>query len=108
MYRRNDRRRAVGGGDASPRALQIDWDAERGAERRGVGADSERNLEFVEACAGHGEADLTAAVLRHEVDRFRRDLRRRHGEIAFVLAILIVHDDDHATGFDGGDRIFDR
>ena len=37
-----------------------------------------------------------------------RDLRRRHRQIAFVLAVLVVDDDDHLAGADGGDRVFDR
>ncbi len=43
--------------------------AERGAERRRVRVDRERNLELVEPLAGHRQANLAAAVLRHEVDR---------------------------------------
>ena len=34
--------------------------------------------------------------------------RRRHRQIAFVLAILIVDDDDHVAGANGVDRVFDR
>ena len=33
--------------------------------------------------------------LHHEVDRLGRHLRRGHRQIAFVLAILVVDDDDH-------------
>ena len=51
-------------------------------------------------CARHRQADLPAAVPGHEVDRLRRDLRRGHRQIAFVLAVLIVHDDEHAAGLD--------
>ena len=45
--------------------------------------------------------------LRHEVDRVRRHRRRRHGQIALVLAILVVDDDDHAAIADGLDGLFD-
>jgi hypothetical protein len=48
------------------------------------------------ALAGQGQADQAAAVFGHEIDRVRRDLLGRHDQIAFVLAIFIIHDDDHA------------
>ena len=31
-------------------------------------------------------------MLGHEIDGFRRDLVRRHGQVAFILAIFIVDD----------------
>ena len=44
-------------------------------------------------------------MLGHEIDGVRRDLFGGQGEVAFVLAVLVVHDDDHASGadlFNGG------
>jgi hypothetical protein len=53
-------------------------------------------------------------VRRHEVDDLGRDLFGGADEVAFVLAILVVHDDDHAaiayvcgSFFNGGKRHFD-
>jgi hypothetical protein len=37
-------------------------------------------------------------VADHERDGLRRRTLGGHDEVAFVLAILIVHDDDHAPG----------
>jgi hypothetical protein len=34
-------------------------------------------------------------VLGHEVDRGGRDVLRRHDQVALILAIGIVHHDDH-------------
>ena len=39
-------------------------------------------------------------MLGHEVDRLRRDELGREDQIAFVLAILLVHQDDHAAALD--------
>src|SRR4030081_246082 len=62
---------------------------------------------MVEAFFGHGETDQSAAELGHEVNGFGRDLFRRDGEVAFVLAVFVVDHDDHASGADllnrGGD-----
>ena len=44
----------------------------------------------------------------HEVDGLRRDLRRRHRQIAFVLAILVVDDDDHLAGANRLEGVLDR
>src|SRR2546430_16374903 len=64
-------------------------------------------MELVETLAGEREADLAAAVARHEVDRGRRHLLRRDRQVPFVLAIGIVDDDHHAAGADLLDRVLD-
>ncbi len=55
---------------------------------------------MVEALLGHGEADQAASMLGHEVDGFGRDLLGGERDVAFVLAVLVVDDDDHAAGAD--------
>ena len=67
----------------------------------------QRNLELVEPLRRHRQADQAAAVPRHEVDRLRRHLLRRDRQVALVLAILIVDDDDHLAGADRLDRVLD-
>ena len=67
-----------------------------------------RQIELGEPLFRHRHADQAAAVLGHEVDRLRRDLLRRDGQIAFVLAIFVVDDDDHLAVADGLDRVLDR
>ena len=47
-------------------------------------------------------------MLAHEVDRFGRHHLRRHDEVAFVLAILVVEHDHHLPGADLGNGRFDR
>ena len=54
-----------------------------------------RQVELGEPLLGHRHADQAAAVLRHEVDRLGRDLLGRDRQVPFVLAILVVDDDDH-------------
>ncbi len=65
--------------------------------------DHQGKIERVEPLARHGQADQTAAVLGHEVDRLGRDLLGGHRQIALVLPILIVDHDDHLTGANGVD-----
>ena len=69
--------------------------------------DHQRDLELVEPLAGHRQADQAAAVLGHEVDRLGRHLLGGHRQIAFVLAILVVDDDDHLAAADRRDGVFD-
>ena len=52
-----------------------------------------------------------AALARHEVDRLGRHLLGREHEVALVLAVLVVHDDDELAraevldgALDGGER----
>ena len=86
-----DRIRAIARGNTGARRVfRFDRHAERRAQPRGVLIDHQRNLELVEPLAGHRHADEAAAVLRHEVDRFRRHLLGRERQVAFVLAIFVV------------------
>ena len=68
-----------------------------------------------EFCCGHGrqaqvvgavfcerKADEAAAVAGHEVDGLGSDVLGGQGEIALVLAVLIVDHNDHAAGLDIG------
>jgi hypothetical protein len=43
----------------------------------------------------------------HEINDFRRNLLGSTDKIAFVLAIFVVNNDDHATVADVGDGLFD-
>ena len=92
---RQNGRGAVGGGDAGRRPpARLDRDRERRAEVGRVLLDHRRQLEGVAPLLGQGEADQPAPLARHEVDRLRRDLFGGDDEIAFVLAVLVVDDDD--------------
>ena len=62
---------------------------------------------MVQPLLGHGETDQPASMLGHEVDGLGRDLLGGHGQIAFVLAVFVVDDNDHAAGADFLQRGFD-
>ena len=49
---------------------------------------------------GQGQADHAAGVLDHEVDRLGRDLLGRDDEVALVLAVFIIDQDDHLAGLE--------
>src|SRR5213592_3269107 len=87
---------------------RFDRDGEGGAERRLVALSHRMQAELVAALAREAEADQPARVRRHEVDRVRRRELRCDHEIALVLAIGIIDDDDEASGADLLDRLFDR
>src|SRR5207249_4240603 len=57
-------------------------------------------VELLDALAGEGEADHTAGVLDHEVDHLGRDQLRRADQVALVLTIFVVGDDDQFAGSD--------
>ncbi len=85
---------AIGGGDPRRNSLlRLDGNAERGPVVRGILRDHQRDAQIVEPLAGHRHANETAAVARHEVDGFRSDLLGGDGEVALVLAVLVVDDD---------------
>src|SRR5437762_1730096 len=65
-------------------------------------ADHERQAQLAAAFGGQREADEATPEARHEVDVFCTHLLRGHDEVAFVFAILVVHDHHHATASDVG------
>ena len=96
---------AVGGGDAGGDAFAgLDGLGKRGAEARGVLLRHGEEAQVVGAFLGEGEADEAAAIAGHEVDGFGRDVLGGQGEVALVLAVFVVDDDDHAAGADIGER----
>ncbi len=92
---------AIVGGDAGGHSLaRVDRFAECGAVLRRVLGAHGADAEVSEALLGHGEADQAASILGHEVDGFGRDLFGGEGDVAFILAVFIVNDHDHAAGAD--------
>ncbi len=67
-----------------------------------------RSAELVGALLGQAEADQAARVRRHEVDRLGRRELRRDRQVALVLAVRVVDDDDHPALADVLDRLLDR
>ena len=67
-------------------------DGERGAHGRRVLGDHHADLQLVQPLAGHRHADEAAPVRGHEVDRLRRRLVGGHDQVALVLAVLVVDD----------------
>ena len=106
---RTDGMGAVGCGDAGGHAVAgLDGDGEVGAELRVVVLDHEIEAELVAEGGRHGQAHEAAAVMGHEVDGFGGRKLGGHGEVALVLPVLVVDQDDHLAFLDFGDRFFNR
>ena len=96
-----DRVRAVVRRDAGGDALGgLDADREVGAVRRRVVAHHRWQAELAAALARQRQADQPARVGHHEVDIRGLHQLRGHDQVALVLAVLVVHDHDHAAGAD--------
>src|SRR5262249_16233523 len=64
------------------------------------------DAELLKSFGSGRNANQAAAVFGHEIDRSRGDRLRCHNQITFILAIGIVHNDDHAASLKiGTDRI---
>ena len=57
--------------------------------------------------SGEGQADEATAEAGHEVDGLRRDLVRRHDQIALVFTFLVIHDHDHPAASQIINNLFD-
>ncbi len=79
------------------RAPRRNRHCEGGPERRLIVPYHHVQPELVDPLAGHRQADQPAAELGHEIDRFGGSLFGRHAKVAFVLPILVVHQDDDAA-----------
>ena len=60
-------------------------------------------LEALDLLLAEREADEPPPVRRHEVDGLGRHELGGHRQVALVLAILVVDEDDHLAGADVGD-----
>ena len=87
-------RRRDAGGDA---VLRLDRDGKGGLQARRVVLLHQRQAQLLTAFAGEREADEASPVSRHEIDRLGCRHLRGDDEIAFVLAILVVDENEHAA-----------
>ena len=74
--------------------------------RRLVVTDHLLQAKLTTAIVGQGQANQAARVADHEVDGFRRDMLGRHDQVAFVLAIFLINQDDHAASLQLRDDFF--
>ena len=96
VNRHRDRTGAIGGGDAGRHAVaRLDRNGEGRLVPRAVMAAHQPQPERVDARLGHRQADQPAPVPRHEVDLLRRRHLRGDDQIAFILAILVIDQDEH-------------
>ena len=80
----------------------IDADGERRAVLLSICLTLLREIELVRPLTGERQADPSACFPDHEVDQLGRDELRRANEVALVLAILVVRDDDQLACLDIG------
>ena len=64
-------------------------------------------MKLVAAFRRERQADQPAPVHGHEVDGFGGDELGGHGEVAFIFAVFVIDDDQHAAGADLFDRLGD-
>src|SRR5437899_2249533 len=97
----------VGRGAGRDSPLGVHGDGERGAHGSGIVGDHHRDLELVQTLTEQRDADQAPTVLGHEVHGFRRHPVGRHHEVALVLAIFVVHDEEDAPLTDLLDALLD-
>ena len=99
-----DGARTIAGTDAGGHAVTgLDAQREGGAEWRPA-LRHHRQIQALHLARRQRQADQAAAKLGHEVDGLRRGVFGGEDQIAFVLAILVIHEDDGLTGADLCDR----
>ena len=67
-----------------------------------------RQLQQLAACAGEGETNQTAAKAGHEVNGLVRDMVGGEYQVAFVLAVFFVHQDNDLARAHVGHDVFNR
>ena len=86
---------------------QIDCHGERRAEHAGVVCHLMVEFEFCGALHGDGCTEHATSVAQHEVDLLGGYHFGCRDEVAFVLAVLIIHDDDALSLAEVIERRFD-
>jgi hypothetical protein len=80
------------GGDAVAR---LDRDSEGGFVPSRIAARHQRQTKLLDPFLAEREADQAASVLGHKIDRVGSRHLRRDDEIALILAILVIDQDEH-------------
>ena len=65
--------------------------------QRGIALHHQRQGQLFTAITRQGHADQAATMAGHEVDIFRTHVAGRHDQVTLVFAVLVIHQDDHAT-----------
>ena len=94
------------GGDAEA-GVGIDGNGEGGAEGGGIVHGLGVEGEAVAVGGGEGDAEDAAGFADHEVDDFGGDELGGADEVAFVLAVFVVGEDDHFALAEGGEDVGD-
>ena len=99
---------AVSSGDTGADANgSLDGYGELGTKTRAVALYHQRQLQALAALQAHRHADQATAVTRHEVDVLSLTGLTGHDQIAFILAVFVIHQDDHLAGANIFDQFFD-
>ena len=90
--------RAVGGADPGGDAVaRLDRGGKGGFIGTAVVGAHHVEAQFLDPVAGHRQADQSAAIFGHEVDRVGRRHLRRNDQVALILPVLVVDQDIHAA-----------
>jgi len=74
--------------------------------RRGVFFDHQGEVEIVASLRGHGDTDQATTEPRHEVDGLRGHHVSGKDQVPFVLAVLVIDDDDLLATADTPNGLF--
>jgi hypothetical protein len=64
-------------------------------------------VEFFDSLGSQGETDQPTAMFGHEVDGLGRHVLSGNDEIAFILAVFVIDEDDEFPRLDVPDCVFD-
>jgi hypothetical protein len=103
---REDSRCAIGNGDAGAAVGDVDGHGEGGFMAGGIATDHHVEPQGSETFGAHRHADEASAVGCHEVNGVGSGELGCHNEVAFVLAILVIYDDDDLAVLDVFDSLF--
>ncbi len=85
---------------------RLDRNGELGAKARAVTRRHQWQLEGLAALAGHRHADQPTGKTRHEVDMLGLAAFCGHDQITLVLAIFVIHKNDHLALANVFDQLF--
>jgi hypothetical protein len=107
--RRTNGLRTIVSGDAGRHTLcRFDRKRKVGAMTFVGVAHHQRQTQLFATIASERETDQAACIAGHEIYILGAHELRGHDQVAFVFAILIVHDDDHFSGANVRQNFIDR
>ncbi|MNC66610.1 hypothetical protein D3C75_1170250 [compost metagenome] len=108
VHQRLNRQGTLAGGDAGRRIHMVNGDGKGGTVIVGIMGNHRLQVQLFRPLCRNRHTDQTAAFCDHKINNFRGGPLRQGDKIAFVLAVLVIDDNNYFSAHQIINGIFNR